>query len=153
MTWYRRITAVRYQSPFYKSLLNARAQFAAAAQKVYDQWDQSHPDGDPELGFGGICQDIAAAISDVVSSLGFNAGTMSAQCGEQHVWCIAYNEYQDEAEGVQYEAYHIDISPYVYETGGGYTWKKIPEVVFDANHISISPMPSTDVAAYLEYGE
>jgi hypothetical protein len=130
------------------ALLNARQQFSAAAQRIYDEWDQSHPDGDPDLGFGGICQDIAEAISDVVSSLGFNAGTMSAQCGEQHVWCIAYNETEQ-----GYEGYHVDISPNVYETGGGYNWKKIQEVVFDADHISISLMQPGDVESYLEYGE
>jgi hypothetical protein len=150
MNWFKRAAYPRMQqTPFYSALMNARPQLAAAAQRIYDAWDQSHPDGDPELGFGGICQDIAEAIADVVGSLGFNAGTMSAQCGEQHVWCIAYNENADGS----YEGYHVDISPYVYETGGGYNWQKIPEVVFDANHIAISPMDSDDVAGYLEYGE
>lgn len=126
---------------------------AQAAQQVYDQWDQSGPDGDPELGFGGICQDIAEAISDVVRTAGHNTGTMSAQCGEQHVWAIAYSEYQDPELGTQYEGYHIDIPYSVYETGGGYNWTKKKGVKFDPNYITIDPMPHEDVAGYLEYGE
>ena len=49
--------------------------------------------------------------------------------GGQHVWAIAYNDQ---------EAYEVDISPNVYETGGGYNWKKIPGVVFNQSHIFIS---------------
>ena len=148
MNWFK--TANAYRSPFYNALLNLRHQFAAAAQKVYDSWDQSNEYGDEELGWGGICQDIAEAISDVVSSSGFNAGTMSAQCGEQHVWAIAYNQIETE-EGTEYEGYHIDIPYHVYETGGGYNWKKIPHVQIDANHISIYPMQSDEVEGYLQY--
>lgn len=149
MNWFKRAMGARYSTPFFLALMNARQQFATAAQNIYNAWDQSHPDGDPELGFGGICQDVAEAIADVVGSLGFNAGTMSAQCGEQHVWCIAYKQNPDGT----YEGYHVDIEPYVYETGGDYNWKKIPEVTFDANHVSISPMQNDDIAGYLEYGE
>jgi len=29
----------------------------------------------------------------------------------------------------------VDIPPYTYETGGGYNWKKIPDVTFDASDI------------------
>jgi hypothetical protein len=35
------------------------------------------------------------------------------------------------------EAYEIDIHPSTYETGGGYDWKKIPDVVFDGDDIFI----------------
>lgn len=149
MNWYKRAAA--YRSPFYNALLNLRPQLAAAAQAVYDSWEQDADGMDEELGSGGICQDIAAAIADVVSNSGFNAGTMESQCGEQHVWAIAYNEVETE-EGTEYEGYHVDIPFSVYETGGGYNWKKIPHVQIDANHISIYPMPSNDVQDYLQYG-
>lgn len=148
VNWYKRAQG----SGFYQALMNLRPQMAAAAQAVYDRWDQSDPDGDPELGFGGICQDIAEAIADVVSSSGFNAGTMSAQCGEQHVWCVAYAEIPT-PYGVEYEGYHVDIPYSVYERGGGYNWQKIEGVQFDPSHITISSMQSDDVAGYLEYGE
>jgi len=37
------------------------------------------------------------------------------------------------AEGVA----EVDIDPYRYETGGGYSWEKIPDVQFDPEDVSI----------------
>ena len=124
----------------------------AAAQRVYNEWDQSHPDGDPELGFGGICENIADEIGNVVQSLGFDTGTMSAQCGEQHIWAIAYTEIPT-LFGTEYEGYHIDISPSIYESGYSYVWRKKKGVVFDANHVSITPIDADQLESYLQYGE
>ena len=53
--------------------------------------------------------------------------------GEQHVWTMARV-----AEGI----YEVDIPYSEYETGGGYTWKKIPDVRFDHNSIYIGKVPS-----------
>ena len=47
-------------------------QLIAAAQQEYDVWDQSGEDGDPELGFGGICQNIAEAMSGILSEHGID---------------------------------------------------------------------------------
>ncbi len=140
MNWYS-YTKVAYSGgPLYNLLMKIRPQLAAASQKVYDDWIQ---DEDDPLNGGGICQDIAAAIADVISSSSrYQASTISAQCGEQHVWCVAYSKK---------EAYHVDIPYSTYEKGGGYSWKKIEGVKFDANYISISPA-DRETVDYIESG-
>lgn len=127
-----------------KSLEHLKAlvpKFVLVAQKVYDGWIQDEND---ELNGGGICQNIADEISGVCNMNGIDATTVSAQVGEQHVWCVAKVR-----EGI----FEIDIPPSVYETGGGYTWKKIPDVKFDANDIYINRLSSdpNDFDEYTEY--
>lgn len=112
-------------------LMALRGELATVAQKVYDEWDASDPEfGDPEVGFGGICQNIAEALADAMQQHGFDIRIFDAQMGEQHVWT-----------GVRHgdEAYHVDIPPGTYETGGGYNWKKIPGVTFTPDDIVIDP--------------
>ena len=94
-----------------------------AVQKEYDNWSQDEEGHDEDLGFGGLCQNIADEIAGTLNFAGIDVGTVSATMGEQHVWCICKI-----AEGV----YQIDIPPHVYETGAGYNWKKRPGVVFYA---------------------
>lgn len=127
-------------SPLFRTLWKIRPQLAAAAQKVYDEWEQG-PD-DP-LNGGGICQDIAAAIADVISrATRYQATTLSATCGEQHVWCVTYTKK---------EAYNVDIPFSTYETGGGYSWKKIPDVTFDANDITFDRTDPPGPDGYGDY--
>lgn len=109
-------------------------QLVAAAQKEYDEWDQSDPDND-FLSGGGICQEIAGAIADVLSSSGIDATTVDSNgMGEQHVWAVANTE-----DGV----YAIDVPYNQYERGGGYTWHKIPGVIFDESSIDIYKLPAS----------
>jgi hypothetical protein len=103
-------------------------QMVTKSQSVYDAWDQDEDGIDVWLGCGGICQDIADGICDVLTMNGIDCTSVSAQVGEQHVWAIAY-------EGS--EAFDLDIHPGNYETGGGYNWKKIPGVVFTTDMVSI----------------
>lgn len=118
-------------SPFLKKLHSLKPHLAEAAQREYDQWDASDPEfGDPDNGFGGICHDIADKMGDVLNEHGIDVHIADSSGGEQHVWPIAYNDH---------EAYHVDIAPHHYETGGGYNWQKIPGVKFNSNHISIDP--------------
>lgn len=107
---------------------DAEPLFAAAAQRVYAAWEQDEEGFDEEYGGGGICQDIADAIAGVIVDLSFDVEIMDAQVGEQHVWAVALSET---------EAWHVDIHPGVYETGGGYNWQKIPDVVFEPSDIII----------------
>ena len=126
----RKIIEAFFKLAKHKSdIMSLRPQLAKAAQKVYDEWDQSGEDGDPELGFGGICQDIAEAIADVLNHHDIEAGTVSQSIGEQHVYTIAKLD-----DGV----FEIDIHPYTYERGAGYTWKKVPGVKFKPEDISIT---------------
>lgn len=107
-------------------LMAIRPDLAKAAQKVYDEWDDARAE---ELGGGGICQDIADAVSGVLDHHGIESGVVSAAVGDQHVYAIAQ---------VQEGVFEVDIAPHTYEQGGGYNWKKIPGVKFDSNDISIS---------------
>lgn len=123
-------------TPLHKKLLSLRPEFAKAAQEVYDSWDASDPEyGDPYLGFGGICQDIACAISGVMDRHGIDGFELNAQTGDQHVWMAAHDGQN---------MYHVDIPPHVYETGGGYTWQKIPDVQFEPDHVTIDPEPNPE---------
>jgi hypothetical protein len=109
-----------------------RPQMAAAAQAAYDAWEQDEEGIDEELGGGGICQDIADGIADVLASSGVDVMTVDSEgMGEQHVWVIAYDDDL---------AFEVDIPYHAYETGGGYSWGKIPGVIFDANSIVVSPL-------------
>lgn len=118
-------------------------QIVQAAQKVYDAWSQNDDGWDEMYGGGGICHDIASAICDVLYGAGVECTTFSQSIGEVHVYAIAKF-----AEGV----YSVDIPPGVYETGGGYTWKKTSDVVFDANDVYVDRI-SVDPNDFAEYGE
>lgn len=105
-------------------------QLCQAAQATYDAWDASDEEfGDADVGFGGICQDIADAISGVLGEAGIECATVdSGGMGDQHVWCrVLLNN------GI----YDVDIAPRVYETGGGYEWKKIQGVVFEPKDVDV----------------
>jgi len=97
-------------------------QLVSRAQQDYDSWDES--DKDTYAG-GGICHIIADSICDVLISAGIDCSPVSS-CHEQHVYVAAKF-----AEGV----YSIDIPYHVYETGGGFSWEKLPDVKFDPGHV------------------
>lgn len=113
-----------------------------AAQEAYDAWSQDEQGEDPELGVGGICQDVAEAMSGVLNGHGIDASTVDNQgMGDQHVWVVAKL-----SDGV----YVVDIPPGVYETGSGYVWKKRPGVVFSPEHILVDRIDS-DPAKFEQY--
>jgi len=91
-------------------------------QRVYDDWDES--DRDTYAG-GGICHLLADEICDVLGSMGIECATVSCSM-EQHVYVAAKFE-----EGV----YSIDIPYHIYETGGGFSWQKIPDIKFEPNDV------------------
>jgi hypothetical protein len=115
--------------PSLQQLTPLLPRLAQAAQQAYNQWDQNEEGEDVELGSGGICQDVAEEMAGVLNEAGIDAITVSASMGEQHVWVVAKFR-----EGVV----EVDIPPSVYEIGGGYTWKKIPDVVFTPRDIHYS---------------
>lgn len=129
-----------FSSNFLNKLKSLKEKMCYAAQKEYDSWNQNEKGEDVELGVGGLCQDIASAICDVLSENGINCSTVSAEIGEQHVWTVAWeneSKYNDDGEKIGYNAYNIDIPASIYEIGGGYTWKKIKDVVFSPEDILI----------------
>lgn len=114
--------------PSVSILKSISPEIANVAQKVYDEWKQDEEGNDEEYGGGGICHDIADAIVEVLSNHNIEAQSVSQTIGEVHVYTVA--KFQ---EGI----YSIDIPPSIYESGYAYTWKKIPNVKFNSNHIVI----------------
>ena len=112
--------------PLLRQLQALRPQMAAAAQGIYDGWIQ---DEDDEFNGGGICGAIAEAIQGIiVSSIGQVAVSEGGQDGDDHAWTIAHTDT---------EVYGVDISPSVYERGGGYSWTKIDDVQFEPRDVEV----------------
>jgi hypothetical protein len=114
---------------------NILDEMVAAAQAVYDQWQQDEEGnsigwvGNYELGQGGICHIIADDMIDVLYKHGIRDVQSVCSSFEQHVYIIGQFK-----EGI----YEIDIPYRIYETGGGFTWKKIPDVEFVRSNIRIN---------------
>jgi hypothetical protein len=104
----------------------------AAAQRDYDRWDETERD---TYAGGGICHIIADSICSVLYDAGIECAPVSCS-HEQHVYVVAKFR-----EGV----YSIDIPYYVYETGGGFSWQKIPDIKFEPSDVvfyKISGVPA-----------
>lgn len=117
------------KSQLFMKLWSLRPQFVAAAQQAYNEWAQDENGNDEVLGGGGICQDVAEGIANVVSMAGIDATTLFDEY-EHHVECVAYSAN---------EAYYVDIPYQLYEIGGGYNWKKIKNVVFEPDNVTFAP--------------
>jgi hypothetical protein len=123
-------------------LISLSHRLAAAGQQEYDVWTQDEEGYDEELGSGGICHLIADRMVGTLSDEGFEAvSTHSEGIGENHVWVTVQT-----AQGVVM----VDIPPGVYETGGGYTWKKRPDIVFSPSDVLIDVI-DRDPARFPEY--
>jgi len=112
-----------------------------AAQKVYDDWDQSDPDeGDWQVGHGGICHLIVDAMLDVLND--FDATSLSLDT-EVHVIMVVKLK-----EGV----FSVDLPHSIYEKGGGYNWTKLPDVVFESSDLAIDKISGNpeDFNEYLD---
>lgn len=113
-----------------------RPQMAAAAQEVVDVWQQDEEGIDEELGGGGVCDQIAMSLIDVIQQHTDAEAVCGAPDGEDHEWVVV-------SDGQ--EACIVDIPPYVYETGGGYSWKKIEGAQIDPQDVVIEEVPKEDV--------
>jgi predicted chitinase/8-oxo-dGTP pyrophosphatase MutT (NUDIX family)/uncharacterized ParB-like nuclease family protein/FMN phosphatase YigB (HAD superfamily) len=108
--------------PSVNTAKSAMPRILEKVQRVYDDWDEA--DRDTYAG-GGICHLLADEICDVLGSMGIECATVSCST-EQHVYVGAKFE-----EGV----YSIDIPYHIYETGGGFSWQKIPDIKFEPNDV------------------
>lgn len=114
-----------------EGLEGLRSELAAAAQSVYDEWEQV--DGVDELaGGGGICDQIADRFTEVIMDKLDVETELGGHDGDDHAWLIVNNGS---------EAFIVDIPPHVYERGSGYSWEKIPGVRFSPDDVLIEPLP------------
>ena len=108
-------------------------ELAAAAQNEYDNWIQDEHGYNDELGSGGICHLIADELIDVLYKHNIHRCQTVSSCHEQHVYVVGQFR-----EGI----YLIDVPYQYYETGGGFTWKKRPNIKFDADYIHVHRLDS-----------
>lgn len=122
--------------PLHAQLAELRPQMAAAAQAVYDDWGQNDDGFDEEFGEGGICDRVAEALWRVIDN-----GIPDVEIrdggwdGDDHAYLIAQRGQK---------AFVVDIPPRVYETGGGYSWRKRKGVRFDAADVVIEETDAVD---------
>jgi hypothetical protein len=134
----RKIANTKGANRLLSRLKALKAQLAEGAQKVYDLWQQNEENFDEEWGQGGICQDIADIICDILIQHDIDCQIVEAQIGEQHVWAVAY-------DGEYREAYNVDIPPDVYELGSGYKWTKRKDIKINPYDIIIEPIDYEDL--------
>lgn len=113
-----------------------RPALVSAAQTECDAWQPDMEEGDPEVGFGGICDRVSSAMAAVLSEAGIDT-TEGGQEGDDHAWLIAYDDATREAVGV-------DIAPGVYERGGGYSWSKIEGARIEPGDVAVWPISYED---------
>ena len=104
-------------------------------QSIFDDWDQDEDGYDEEYGGGGICDQIANALSSNFSLHGFDI-VEGGQEGDDHAYIFV---------GRDGRAFEVDIPPNIYEYGGGYSWKKRKDVTFTINDFYINEVSYADV--------
>lgn len=129
--------------PLSTAIHDLKPAIAAAAQSVYDAWDQDADGIDEHYGAGGICDDIASEIAGVLQEhLGIDAMTQHIEIDCHTLVVAAFSD------GV----FNIDIPPGVYETGTGYVWAKRPDIQFAVTDIVVyrlSPDPA-DIPQFVD---
>lgn len=119
-----------------ESIEALRPELARAAQKVVDSWEQDEEGMDDEFGEGGVCDFVARAMSAVLVNIEGVELTDGGQDGDDHAFVIVYDDK---------DAFAVDIPPGVYETGGGYSWKKIDGAVVRPNDVLVHEIKRSDV--------
>lgn len=120
----------------FNALVRLRPALANAAQKALDAWSQNEDGFDEEHGHGGICDEIAQYMSQILDIPGVEV-TDGGHDGDDHAWLIAYTDQ---------EAYGIDIPPSIYETGSNYNWRKKPGAKIRPNDVEIFKLNRADIA-------
>jgi len=116
-------------------LLDLRPALAAAAQGVLNEWEQNEDGIDEEFGEGGACDTVANEMGGVLAQAGIDV-TEGGHDGDDHAYLIAYD---DE------EAFVVDIPPGTYETGGGYRWRKRPNVRLQEDDVVVERINRSDI--------
>jgi hypothetical protein len=116
-------------------LESLRPKLAEAAQRVLDEWAPDEEGWDEEFGSGGACDAVSRAMSEIIDVEGVEV-LEGGHDGDDHSWLIVYDDV---------DAYAVDIPPGVYETGGGYSWKKIDGASVSPDDVVIEPVRRRDV--------
>ena len=116
-------------------LRRLRPEFARAAQMIYDAWQQDEDGFDDEVGAGGICDEIASEMAGILAMAGIST-VEGGQDGDDHAYLYAYDDR---------DAFEVDLPHQLYERGSGYSWTKIPEVVFELDDIEITRVNREDI--------
>lgn len=113
-----------------------RPSLARAAQRVVDEWEQDDEGVDEEFGTGGACDAVARAMEDVIAQrmpgVEFRDG---GQEGGDHAFVIVLTDS---------EAYAVDVPADVYETGGGYRWRKRRGAVISPEDVVVERLRRSD---------
>lgn len=121
----------------------------SAAQAELDAWEQDENGIDEHLGGGGACQEIAGSFARIIGDAGGTTAEIYTEFDGGHVFLMAHLE-----EG----AFSVDIPPFVYEYGGGYTWTKREGIVLSEGDLVIqkleNPMSEAEfLGRYTEEGQ
>lgn len=102
---------------------------ARAAQRVYDDWEQDDEGLSEEYGGGGICDDVADAVCDVLRESGVaeDVTTWHVQ-DDNHTVALALM-----SDGV----WEVDVPSGVYERGSWYNYRKVPDVRIGAGDVTV----------------
>lgn len=120
-----RLSKLNDPSGLFQKLRALRPLMAAAAQEVYDQWEQTEEDS------GGLCSEIANALGEVVNSHIPDARiTQGGHDGDDHDWIIVFDNYNAFGVDIPYDIYEIDHGMWDYE--------KINDVVFTPEDVSVT---------------
>lgn len=109
------------------------------AQEEYDAWDES--DEDTYAG-GGICHLIAERITEICQTIPKTIVTVYTYSDVQHVVTVVGRlipipDAEPDEDKYDKECHIVDIPYYHYEKGGGYSWTKIPNVIFKPSMVRI----------------
>jgi hypothetical protein len=115
-------------------LSGLRDHLASAAMTVYESWEQDEDGIDPMLGGGGICDEIAKEIGNILARNGFDIGDGGQ---DDHAWVVAVMDGR---------AFSVDIPCRLYETGAWYSWTKKKNVQLTGKDVEIHEIPYEDVA-------
>jgi hypothetical protein len=120
-----------------------RPAFCQAAQAVYDAWDQDKNGVDWRYGEGGICDAISESMSAVIQDAidGPIWSREGSQEGSDHSFLVVTT---------LREGCFLNIPHWIYETGGGYVWKKKKGVIFREKHVEIDSISEGELQSFLD---
>jgi len=111
-------------------LARLRPALARAAQKVVDAWAQDAEGVSEEYGVGGVCDDVAEAMCDVMARRRIDCRTHH-WADDNHTNCLVV------VDGAVWE---VDVPPRVYETGAWYRYRKVEDARIAATDVTIVPL-------------